>query len=299
MSDKPNENTSTSTGELHPGEGNLDLTAVCAKLVDTTDKLTNMTADLADARRQVAMASLAKSTFLATLSHELRTPLNAIIGFSDLMKAEWHGPLGADVYRLYVSDVNESGRKLLSLIDDLLELSRIELGQPVLKERLTDIGLLLKSCLTLMSDRARAAGLSPKLAVDDHLPYAWVDSVKLKQAIMHLADNAIKYTKPGGRITLSAVLTEDNALVLCIEDNGVGIAAAELPKALEAFRQLDDLPTRRHGGMGLGLPLAKSIAELHGGEFTIESAPDVGTKVTIVLPPDRVIKDKERPGASE
>ena len=242
-------------------------------------------------------ANRAKSEFLANISHELRTPLNAVIGFSELIKSEVFGPIGIDRYKNYVEDILDSGRHLLALINDILDVTRLESGNVVLNESRVVPQDLIHAALRVVEDRVEAAGHALEITVDEDLPALRVDAVKLKQILLNLLTNAIKFTPDEGRIEIKAVRAEDAGVIFSVRDNGIGIAAEDREVALTPFRQVDNRLARKFEGTGLGLPIAKALTELHGGALTLESEPEKGTCVTIYLPQNRVIDGKTTNGS--
>jgi len=241
------------------------------------------------AMEQAKLASRAKSEFLANISHELRTPLNAINGFSELMLNSTFGPIGDRRYHGYVKDINASGQHLLTLINEILDLSRIEAGKREISAAQVDLGGLIASCLRLVRQRADDKGIALENRVQDDLPLLWADETALKQVLLNLIVNGIKFTPPGGRITVS-VERGDDGIALVVTDTGIGIAAKDQKAIQKPFVQADNTLTREQEGTGLGLPLAKALTELHGGRLTIDSAPNEGTVVRIWLGNDRVIE---------
>ena len=235
-------------------------------------------------------ASRAKSTFLASISHELRTPLNAIIGFSEILKNQMFGPLGSTRYRGYVDDIHGSGVHLLSLVNDLLDLAKAEAGKQELHEDDLDIGEIAGTCRRLMAERAHDAGV--RLEVADRLAGCLFrgDERKMRQIILNLLSNSVKFTPAGGLVTIDAGLSEDDGLQLAVRDTGIGMGAADIAKALEPFGQVSDVMTRETGGTGLGLPLTVKLVELHGGRLAIDSTPGTGTCVTLGFPPGRTLR---------
>jgi signal transduction histidine kinase len=245
---------------------------------------------LAVARGDALMAERTQAEFLANVSHELRTPLGAVIGFSELMLREMHNGPEADVkekHRAYLRDINESGRLLLELINDILDLSKIDAGRMSLVESKCDTRLLLSKTLRLARPRVRAAGISLTVGFGEDLPFLWADELKLRRALLNLISNAIKFTPQGGRIVLAANRTQDGGVAFSVQDTGIGMTPDEVSLALLPFRQIEAAYSRRHEGLGLGLPLAKSLIDLHGGTLAIQSQPQVGTIVTVTLPPER------------
>ncbi len=232
-------------------------------------------------------ANCAKTEFLANMSHELRTPLNAIIGFSEMIESGVFGPVGSAKYLEYATDINESGQHLLELINDILDLAKIENGKLELDEQIVDVSKVAKSCLTVIKERALEGGLKVKHRLPKNLPALWADERKFKQILINLLSNAVKFTPEGGRVSLETVVEPDQSLAIKVCDTGIGIAAEDIGKALAPFTQVDSKLTRNYEGTGLGLPLSKALVELHGGALELESEVDVGTTVTVRFPPER------------
>ncbi len=229
-----------------------------------------------------------KSAFLATMSHELRTPLNAVIGFSEIMKDELFGPLDPQ-YKDYAASVHASGKHLLKLINDILDLSKIEAGRFELHEEPTDVVELLEECKNLMQQRIANAGLETRLEIDPATPTVLIDERRIKQVILNLLSNAIKFTPEGGEVALVARRRPGQGVAISVRDSGIGMAEEEIPRALENFGQIDGELSRRHDGTGLGLPIARSLTQLHGGDLKIESALGVGTEIFVLLPESRIV----------
>jgi signal transduction histidine kinase len=239
-----------------------------------------------EAERHAAAASRTKSEFLANMSHELRTPLNAVIGFSDILLQQMFGPLGHGRYLDYARDINECGAHLLQLVNEILDLSKIEASKLDLHLEPIDAVRVMTGCARLMGARAREAGLAMRLEMpdDETLPPLRADETKFKQIVLNLLSNAIKFTPEGGTVTLSVARDGDARVLLTVADTGIGMSEDEVREALKPFRQVDNSHTRKHQGTGLGLPLAKALTELHGGAFSIASAPARGTIVTLSMP---------------
>ena len=244
---------------------------------------------LEEAKEHAEQASRSKSEFLANMSHELRTPLNAIIGFSQIMCDELLGPLGDNTYREYAQDIKASGEHLMSIINDILDLSKVEAGKTQLNEQEVDIGSVVASCLRLMEERA-AAG---KLTLRSDLPQARLmlrcDERLMRQIILNLLSNAVKFTPAGGTVTVAAAFVGDEGLTLTVSDTGIGIADADIPKIMAPFMQVDSSLSRKFNGTGLGLPLVESFVRLHGGTFALKSKIGEGTSAIIRLPTDRMV----------
>ena len=246
---------------------------------------------LSAARRQAETANRAKTEFLTNMSHELRTPLNTIIGFSDIIAREILGPLGDDKYRDYAREINDSGSHLLQLIDEILDISKVETGQLTLNEAPMAVAEVVEQCLDLVRARAEAAQLELSADFEPDLPPLHADERLIKRSLLHLLFNAIKFTGPGGRVAIRARRGNDGALAISVTDTGIGIAAEDIPSALAAFSQVDGALDRKYAGSGLGLTLVKSFIELHGGRLEIDSAPGVGTTMTLVFPAERSCPD--------
>jgi signal transduction histidine kinase len=239
-------------------------------------------------RQRAETANRAKSIFLANMSHELRTPLNAIIGFSDMMRTEALGPVGSARYRSYADDINLSGMHLLGLINDLLDLSKIEAGKMRLIEDLVDIGHLVDDCLLLVRDAAERADIELVAEVPRALPAVYADERKLKQILINLCGNAVKFTPERGTVRIAALVEPSGCLAIRVSDSGIGIKPEDIARVLEPFGQLDGAPPREQSGTGLELPLSKMLAELHGGELEIHGGVGTGTTVLLRLPRERV-----------
>ena len=243
---------------------------------------------LEDAKAQSELASRAKTEFLATMSHELRTPLNAIIGFSEIIKDRLFGT-AIDRYAEYAADIFASAQHLLAIINDILDMSKIEAGQMDLHEENIAVSDVVESVVRLLSQKIDAAQIS--LTVEtDNLPLIRADQRKLKQILMNLVSNAVKFTPPGGKVEILSSLDPNGDLSIEVRDTGIGMAAEEIPKALAAFGQVDSTLARKHEGTGLGLPLVKSLVEIHGGQFVLTSEPGRGTSAVVVLPKARVLR---------
>jgi signal transduction histidine kinase len=243
---------------------------------------------LVAARDQADLANRAKSEFLANISHELRTPLNAVLGFSEVICNEMFGPLGESRYKEFARDIHESGLHLLAIINDILDLSRIEAGRLELHEEVISVEGLFDTVQRFVRERVESAGLRIAAEIPPGLPPIRADQRALKQVLLNLLSNAVKFTPAGGQITLEATLEPDGGLAFRVRDTGIGIAPSDLPKALEPFGQVDSSLSRKYKGAGLGLPISRALIELHRGRFMLASEPGIGTTVTVSLPPDRI-----------
>jgi signal transduction histidine kinase len=243
---------------------------------------------LYDAKESAERANRTKSEFLANISHELRTPLNAIIGFSELIVSEAMGPIGNAQYKDYLNDVLGSGRHLLDVINDIIDLARAEAGRLELNEEPTDLAEAANAVLRIMRERAMRGRLQLGTDLDEDLPPIQADPRKLRQILTNLVSNAIKFTREGGAVTVAARREAQTGDVLIqVIDTGIGIAADDIPTAFKPFGQIDARLSRQYEGTGLGLPLTKVMVELHQGRITIDSAVGIGTTVTVRLPASR------------
>ena len=242
-----------------------------------------------EARRRAEEASLAKSRFLATMSHELRTPLNTILGFSEVMKGELFGPHSVASYKEYSNDIHSSGQHLLMLINEILDLSRVEAGRYELKEESVSLGNVVEDCRHLLSMRAKKRDITISEAIEPNLPRVWADERAMRQITLNLLTNAIKFTPQGGSVQIKVGWTGSGGQYLSIKDTGPGIPAEEIPIVLSSFGRGSMAQKNADEGSGLGLPIVKGLVELHGGNFTLRSEVRVGTEVIVILPPERVI----------
>jgi len=250
---------------------------------------------LRQARDEALLASKAKSQFLANMSHELRTPLNAIIGFTDMMVSEIHGRI-PDRYAGYLKDVHTSGRHLLDLINDLLDLARIEADRFDLKPSRFAVVDLLGECVRVMTPQLRRKALKAELASPEPSLSIVADERAVKQIFLNLMSNAVKFSRPNGRIDVTVAREDDSGLRITVADGGEGIDPALIPTVFEPFRQGDSHVTRDKEGSGLGLHIASRLAQLHGGSIRMESVPGAGTTVALVLPSGSVIDGRAAGG---
>jgi two-component system cell cycle sensor histidine kinase PleC len=242
-----------------------------------------------EARRRAEAANMAKSQFLATMSHELRTPLNAILGFSELMRGEMLGPIGTPAYKSYLDDINASGQHLLRIINDILDLSRIEAGKRELREELGSLVEIAGEACSLLDLKARQKEISVHRVFDEELPKVVVDEQAMRQVVLNLVSNALKFTAPGGEVTVKVGRTQSGGQYISVSDNGPGIPEDELPIVLSAFGQGSISIKTAEQGTGLGIPIVQALIHLHGGNFTLRSAVGVGTEAIATLPAKRAV----------
>ncbi len=242
-----------------------------------------------EARRRAEEANLAKSRFLATMSHELRTPLNAILGFSEVMKAELFGAHSVPAYKEYSEDIHSSGQHLLMLINEILDLSRVEAGRYELKEEPVALIHVVEECRHLLAMRAKNRGIEVVESLDEGLPRIWVDERAVRQVTLNLLSNAIKFTPQGGTVAIKVGWTSPGGQYLSIRDTGPGIPEEEIPVVLSSFGRGSLAQKNAEEGTGLGLPIVKGLVELHGGEFKLLSKVREGTEVIVIFPPERVM----------
>jgi signal transduction histidine kinase len=259
-----------------------------AELEETKRDLEVKTAEVTLALEAAAAGSQAKSQFLAAMSHELRTPLNAIIGFSELLKREMFGPLGDGRYRDYAKNIYDSGNHLLGLINDVLDFSKLEAGRFELQDDTVDLARTIADTVGIIGHQVEHSGLRLTVEVAQPLPLVRADDRRLRQILLNLIANSIKFTPEGGEVRISAS-ADIQGVTLAVADTGIGMSAEDIPTALDRFGQIDSRLSRKYDGTGLGLPLSKRLAELHGGSLEITSAIGAGTTVTVRLPRERII----------
>jgi PAS domain S-box-containing protein len=269
-----------------------EVVGIAALVQDITERM-HAEAELREAKEAAEASDRAKSEFLANISHELRTPLNAIIGFSEVIAEAMLGPVGTPRYVEYARDIRFSGVHLLSIINDLLDISKIEAGRFELHEEMASAAELAEASLRLVRERAEKGGVHCEIAVMPDLPPLLADPRAMKQILLNLLSNAVKFTEPGGRVTLSVEVDAAGGLVYVVADTGIGIRPEDIPRALAPFTQIDSQFTRRHEGTGLGLPLARKLVELHGGSLDLASTPGQGTTVTVRLPTERLVPERK------
>ena len=242
-----------------------------------------------EARSRAEAANIAKSRFLAQMSHELRTPLNAILGFSEVMNNEIFGPHAVPTYKEYCNDIHNSGVHLLNLINEILDLSRIEAGRLELNEEPVSLLAVVEDCNHLLTLRAKNRGIAIHEVFEADLPRLWADERAIRQICLNLLSNAIKFTPQGGEIWLKVGWTASGGQYMTVKDTGPGIPEEEIPIVLASFGQGSNSIKSAEQGAGLGLPIAKSLVDLHGGTFTLKSKLRIGTEVIVTFPPERVV----------
>ena len=255
--------------------------------------------ELREAKLHAEAANNVKTQFLANMSHELRTPLNAVLGFTDMMRMETFGPLGHDKYYEYSSDIHASATHLLTLISDILDVSKIEVGKMELSDDRVHLADMVESCHKLLRHRAGEKGVKLISRVPRNIPDLLADQVRVKQIVLNLLTNAIKFTPAGGRVTLSVDLSEDYSISIRVEDTGVGIAPHDLTKVLEPFGQAGEVNNLAREGVGLGLYLVKALMGMHGGNVDMSSTQGIGTVVTVTFPPVRSLMALETEGEAQ
>ena len=245
--------------------------------------------ELNTAKQAAEKASVAKSEFLAKMSHEIRTPLNAIIGFSEVMMDERFGPIGNERYRQYLKDIHASGGHLISLLNDLVDLSKIEAGILDLTFVSVNLNDLLQQCVAIMQQQANRERVIIRTALAPNLPHIIADARSLRQIALNLLSNSIKYTGAGGQVIVSTALTDDQEVVLRVRDTGNGMSKEDLETALEPFRRADATGQWGSTGSGLGLPITKALVEANHARFRIASEVGDGTLVEVAFPTTRLL----------
>jgi signal transduction histidine kinase len=266
-----------------------DLVAAHEMLKRQYSELELANVELAAAKHKAEAASRMKTEFLANVSHELRTPLNSIIGFSEMIDNEAHGPIGNDRYRSYIRDINSSGQHLLGVVNDILDISKIEVGEFELQEDQVDIAEIVELSMRVIDERASRAGVILKSDISPSLPALRGDARRVRQILLNLLSNSVKFTASGGAVSVHASRAAGGGLTVSVVDTGIGIAPEDMEKAMMPFGQVDGRLNRKYEGTGLGLPLAKSLTELHDGRFTVRSAIGKGTTVTLDFPAMRTV----------
>jgi PAS domain S-box-containing protein len=274
------------------GARNGDVMSVVTASIDiTTRKAAER--ELESARDTAEAANRTKTEFLAHISHELRTPLNAVVGFSEMMTEEMFGSLGCEKYREYAAAIHDSGLHLLDIINEMLDLSVAEIGKLELQEELVDPVDILAACCRMMADQASDAQVTLNYETDPRLPLLLADGRKLRQIVINLLSNAIKFTPAGGHVSALAGISAEGDFELTVVDTGIGIPRNHLERVLTPFGQVESALSRKYSGAGLGLPLSKRLAELHGGRLELASIEGEGTSVRVILPGSRLVTRTE------
>jgi len=266
-----------------------EIRVLTEQLRSEKERLLQTVGDLNIAKASADAANRAKSEFLASMSHELRTPLNAILGFSEIIKDELFGPVGLPQYVDYANDVHKSGQHLLDLIDDILDLSKIQAGKVELRDVDVNLSELVLDAISLMQERARKGGVSLSFAEGSSGPVILADRRLLKQILLNLLSNAIKFTPSGGTVT-AKTFSDARGVGFSVQDTGIGMTRADIGKAMSPYGQIDSQITRKHKGTGLGLPISQSLAVLHGGKLVVDSKVGRGTTITLALPGSRAVR---------
>ncbi|MFA6280763.1 MAG: PAS domain-containing sensor histidine kinase [Bdellovibrionales bacterium] len=246
--------------------------------------------ELLRTKEEADFANRSKTEFLANMSHELRTPLNAIIGFSEIIRDQLFGPVGQAQYVEYAGDIHDSGQLLLSLINDILDMSKIEAGKRELAETVMSVEDVVRSVSRLVAARAKAGKVKLTVSIPSVFPFFRAEERAIKQILTNLMTNAIKFTPEGGTVALSAQMNPNEEMIISVKDTGIGMSAEEIPIAMSPFGQIESALSRKNQGTGLGLPLTRALVELHGGMLSLESEVGKGTTVSLTFPKARLIQ---------
>ncbi|MHA1600711.1 MAG: ATP-binding protein [Alphaproteobacteria bacterium] len=276
--------------EYHtPDQAEIDLLHTAAHLAEIAIKRKRVDDALQYAKEEAELANRSKTEFLANMSHELRTPLNAIIGFSEVITKQLFGRVGSERYVDYANDIYDSGIHLLDIINDILDVSKAEVGKLELHESVVDLGDCVAAALRLLKERVENGHVELSVVAPQSMPSLWADERIIKQILINLLSNAVKFTPAGGSVTVEAHVEPGGSLAILICDTGIGISKNDLETVMTPFSQVESSLSRKHAGTGLGLPLVKSLTELHGGAFELQSIRDEGTTAIVRLPASRVL----------
>ncbi|MCB1507283.1 MAG: PAS domain S-box protein, partial [Hyphomicrobiaceae bacterium] len=273
------------------GRLDLDKDDLHAAVLRNMSRFKSVEAELIEARRTAELASAQKSNFLARVSHEIRTPLNAVIGFSEVMMSERFGPIGSQRYRDYVADIHTTGEYIMSLVNDLLDLSKIEAGKLDLNFTEIDLNDIVQQCLAIMQPQAGQSRVIIRTSLPTSVPKVVADARSMRQILLNLLSNAIKFTPEGGQVIVSTIFEPTGEVALRVRDNGRGMTESEMQLALEPFRQVATSQREGMTGTGLGLPLTKALSEANRASFSLESALGQGTLARVTFPPQRVLAE--------
>ncbi|MGD0144081.1 MAG: ATP-binding protein [Rhizomicrobium sp.] len=273
--------------EAHAALVNWDGQAASLSWLNDISRRKAIEAELVRSKDAAEFANRTKTEFLANMSHELRTPLNAILGFSEMIGCGMFGPI-ADKYVEYSRDIHRSGEHLLALVNDVLDLAKLEAGKLELRETEVCVRELVDECFTLLRNRADAGGVSLQTELPAGLPPLRADGRAVKQLLLNFLSNAVKFTPAGGQVTVRANC--GRGLSISVSDTGIGMSESEIAVALSPFGQVDSKLARKHQGTGLGLPICKSLMQLHGGDLAVTSRPNEGTTLTARFPAERVVR---------
>ena len=262
----------------------------CAAFHDATARRQTEDA-LRDAKRETQRAAAAKAEFLAKVSHEIRTPLNAMTGFAEVIMAERFGPIGNERYREYVRDIHAAGTHIVAMLNDLLDLSKAETGQIDLNFANVNLNELTQQCVAIMQGQANRARIIIRTSLTPNLPRVVADERSLRQIVLNLLSNSIRFTGPGGQVIVSTVFSDAREAILRVRDTGAGMSEKDIQAALEPFNETATSGSFGSGGTGFGLSLTKALAEANRAHFSLKSAPNAGTLVEIAFPPNRVVAD--------
>lgn len=260
-----------------------------SEMARTSEEIADREAQAQEAKRVAEVANHAKTEFLANMSHELRTPLNAVIGFSELIAEEVMGPVGSEVYKEYSRDIRASGEHLLEIINEILDLSKIEAGRMTLDEQAFAVERVVASSLRLVRERANANGIALTSEVAPAMPDLRGDERMIRQMMTNFLSNAVKFTPENGKVHVRARCLDDGSIEISVSDTGIGMSPEHMETAMLPFRQVSSSLARKHEGTGLGLPLAKAFIDLHGGKLDVDSELEVGTTVRVTFPAARSI----------